>query len=50
MDLDGNGFDDNYDEMIAPRHLGRANAVSMDGSVGGYRPEELAPATGRWAP
>jgi len=50
VDLDGNGFDDNYDEMIAPRHLGRANAVSMDGSVGGYRPEELAPATGRWAP
>ena len=37
------GLDDGYDELVRPRHLGKVNALSVDGSVRAYDPVEIDP-------
>lgn len=52
VDVDGVGGDDDFDRELAPRHLGRANAVFVDGGVRSLRPEQLRPDQNAeiWAP
>ncbi len=43
VDLNGQGSDDDFETMIAPRHFGRVNVLYVDGSVDGVKPEDLDP-------
>jgi hypothetical protein len=40
-DVDGKSPDDVLDDLLAPRHFGRANLVTVDGAVQSLRPYEL---------
>ena len=49
IDVDGAGSgDDDFEEYIAPRHLGRVNATLVDGSVDDYAPWQLMPDEDNW--
>jgi len=48
VDLDGIGHDDDVSRWLAPRHLGRANVLCVDGSVRAYLPSELTSDSPLW--
>jgi len=48
VDVDGEGSDDDLDEWLAPRHLGRINGVRTDGSVRSYGPRDLRANSAVW--
>ena len=50
VDVDGEGYEDDFDEWFAPRHLGHANAVFVNGSVQPLTRERADPALEMWQP
>ncbi|MBE3098673.1 MAG: prepilin-type N-terminal cleavage/methylation domain-containing protein [Planctomycetes bacterium] len=46
VDMDGQGLDDKLDDLLAPRHQGKANVLFGDGEVRDMLPADLLPISG----